>query len=153
MSENDEKSDEAINALTVEEQRVLIQAIKQVERKLLEQTIKMIRNWIILAVGVLTVFGVISFVGIKATIVDQAAIRLSEDSQVKEDVVLRSIEKLETATNVLDRAKKLAKDIDVESSRISAGLSTQLGEIHTMIDQIRADLQKISDPSQGEEEP
>ena len=83
MSESAEKTDEVLNALTAEEQRILVQAIKQVERKLLEKTVKQIRNWVLVAAGVLTVFGVVSFVGIKATIVDQAAKRLSEDSQVK----------------------------------------------------------------------
>ena len=122
----------------------VLRTLKQVEQKLLERTAKRIRNWVLLLAGVLTVFGIVSLVGIKSTIVDQAAKRLSEDSDVKRRIIEQSIEKLETATSVLDKAHKLARDLEVESARISAGMSSQLEEIHAMIDQVREDLRRFS---------
>lgn len=145
MSDPKDKVNAAIDSLTPEEQKILARALKQVERDLLERTVKQIRNWLMLVAGVLTVFGFVSFVSIKSTIVDQAARHLSDNTELKSDVIEKSVEKLETATKVLEKAQGLANEIDIESARISAGMATQLEEIHLMIDQVRGDLQTVAE--------
>ena len=69
-----------------------------------------------------------------------ASKKLAGDSDLRRELVDRSIEKLESATSVLERAKTLAADLETESAHGSAAVVAELRAIHKMIDQVRDDL-------------
>ena len=147
MSEPKETTDGIIDGLTSAEQEVLASAIKQVERTLLDRVVKKIRNWVIAATGVLTFFGIVTFVGIKATIVDESSKRLASNSEVKTQVIERVAKDLEEATKVLEKAESLATRLDTESARGAAAIVQELQQIHRMIDQVRLELEFNDSPS------
>lgn len=97
-----------------------------------------------LATGVLTIFGIVSLVSIKATIVDQAAQRLSDNTELKTDVIRKAAENLKIATDVLKKAQALDANLDLETARISAAMGTKLDDLHSMIDQIRDELKRVA---------
>lgn len=145
MSDSEkDKADPILEQLTPDEQRVLSRALKQIERDLLERTVKTIRNWVMLIAGVLTVFGLISLVSIKSAVVDGAATRLSQDSELKDKVIKESASNFESATTLIERAQKLSDELDRESARVSAGITTQLDDLHSMIDRIRKELENAA---------
>ncbi len=168
MPEDNDSPDPVLEGLSRNEQRLLAEAIKQVERTLFERAAKRLRTSILVVMSLVGLFGVVSVVGVKTTIIDQAARRLSENPAFKKQVVDRSVEKLDVVSDVLARtrklrselddevadvlrkARRLRKDLDRESSRLAAMMNTELDEIHSMIGQVLADLEQIVDARQAE---
>ena len=140
MSDTSEKPEALVETLTPEQQQALVAALDKIEVALMKRAGKRMKQWLLLAAGVVTVFGVVTFVGVKATIVEEASKKLAGDSDLRRELVDRSIEKLESATSVLERAKTLAADLETESAHGSAAVVAELRAIHKMIDQVRDDL-------------
>ena len=147
-----EETDRIVGQLTPEEQRALATALRFIERELLERTVKKIRNWVMLVAGILTAFGLVSFVSIRSAVVDGAATRLSQDAEVRAAVIKEYASNLESATNLIEKAQKLSDDLDRETARISAGLTTQLDDLHAMIDRVCRELEKAA-PTRKEPSP
>ena len=147
MSETSEKPEALVETLTPEQQQALVAALDKIEVALMKRAGKRMKQWLLLAAGVVTLFGVITFVGLKATIVEEASKKLAGDSDLRRELVDRSIEKLESATSVLERAKTLAADLETESAHGSAAIVAELREIHEMIDQVRDDLRGALAPA------
>jgi hypothetical protein len=134
--------------LSEDEQKRFLSAFSFVEQEIYERTLKRVRNHVILVTAVVLVVwagaGAVLVVGVRDKAVEWVTEKLSSDKELRKQVTDGAQSRIDTATELLDKSKKLADELDRESARVSAGLTTQLEDLHSMIDRVRQELEKAA---------
>lgn len=151
-NKNDEKH-QSTSDLTTEQQHLLSETLNQVEVKLFLEVLKRLRVYLVVTASfvtlLLTLLGAFTFTGIRSTVVESVASRLSDDTDVKRQVVENAAINIETATGLVAKCGEFATRLEREDARLTATLATELEEIHGMLKQIREDLQDLGDKPDG----
>jgi hypothetical protein len=137
----------------VEQRRLLSETLKQVEWQLFLRTLKRLKAYLVVAGGIITLSGVVSFTaifsGIRSGVVEAVAVRLAGDTAIKKQVVEDAAMRIEAATNLVRKSQALAASLDKESVRLTATLTFKLDEIHEMLGQIKEDLEDLGAETDG----
>jgi hypothetical protein len=147
MTEPVDKKDENLENLTEDQKRLLSETLSQMETKLFLGTLRKLKIYIALTLGVLlgvlTLNGAFTFTGIRSAIVEKATVAIAHDpefrKQVKEDIA----KDIEWASDLIQKSQELSTILEKENARIAATLPKTLMEIHGMVAQIKEDLKKM----------
>ena len=108
----DDAKTDPLNSLTDSQKMLLLQAIHMVKQQVFDDVTKRIRRYLLVAASLVTLFGAVSFVGLKTAIKDATVGAFREDSRlrqsIKDDVATKLTEAeklLEDIRSVLERAK------------------------------------------------
>src|SRR5438270_3023892 len=116
--ESEEKSKEepiGVGAkLTNDQQKALFQAIEIVTQNVFSEVAKRFRNYLLVAVSVLTLFGFVTFAGFKANIKEAAVAALKEDPTLRQSIKDDTRDKIAQADPLLADLKQRIKQIDTE---------------------------------------
>jgi hypothetical protein len=112
ITTGDFPKDILLSSLTEEQKKLLYQALELVKQEVFSDVVKRLRNYFIIVVTVISLFGVVSVVGLKTAIKDATVGALREDAElrqsIKEDAtvkVTKADEMLKEIKSVLEKAK------------------------------------------------
>ena len=149
MTEVTGKKNNITADLTERQLHLLNETLNQVEMKLFLGTLKRLRIYIALTVGVLTVFGALTLTGIRSDAVEAIALKIAGNTDVKRQVIEEATNRIETATGLIKKSQELATSLEKENARLAITLTTKLEEIHGMLAQIKEDLKDLDAKTDG----
>lgn len=129
--------------LTAQEQRILLQSLEFVERRVFERVTGRMKVYLLFVVALLTVFGTVTLTNLKSAISDLTVHKLATDSHIRESVEKEAAERIARATELVKRSQKMAEELDKESARVNTTLFHDLEQIHKMLGQLKEDLAKL----------
>lgn len=111
-SKKDELSGALMKKLTDDQKKLLLQALEIVKQQVFSESVKRFRNYLIIAVSLITIFGAISVVGLKTAIKDATVGALREDASLRQSIkddaaakVTKAEDLLKQITTVLELSK------------------------------------------------
>ncbi len=160
MADESKKLEDVVTEMTVEEQRALARALREVESVIVERTYRRVRRQFFLLFTIVGILGagllVAVFVVAKAAVVEVAAGRIASDEEVKTDVLEHALGRLRPVEEAVSKAEALSlqvematRNLDLDTARASSQLLAELEEINAMVDQLRRDVQTALGPNSG----
>ena len=149
MSDSNGEKLEIMADLTEDQKRLLSETLSQMETALFLRTLRKLKIYIALTLGILTVFGAFSITGIRSAVIDKAAEMISSNQEIKKQVKEDIVKKIESASELVQKSRELITSMDTENARLTATLPIKLDEIHEMISQIKEDLKKLKTNTDG----
>lgn len=130
----EDKPETGINDLTEEEKRLLANAIKQIERDLLDRILKRLTYMLGVFVALLTVGGLVSWSSCSANIENNAVQKMANDPELRDKIIQKAQSK---STDV----EKLISENEKESARILQLLNYELKRINSMTERANEEIQ------------
>jgi len=138
MSEDENNHHVPVDGLTPEELAVLRNVLKRLEWHVLEAVVRRLKLMVLLAAGVLTVFGIASIATIRSAIVEAAAEKLASRSDIREAVVADASENLQHVNDVLQKAKKYDAEITYAKGQALTAISADLDDVIALVAQLKS---------------
>ena len=104
-SKKDEPGDALMGQLTDDQKKLLLQALEIVKQQVFSESVKRFRNYLIIAVSLITLFGAISVVGLKTAIKDATVGALREDASLRQSIKDDAAAKVTKAEDLLKQIK------------------------------------------------
>ena len=128
MAEDKPQNEGVLAELTIIEQVILGKALKRVETDIFHAVLKRFSYYLITAIGILTLAGIVNFYTLSERIESSVVQKMTSDSELRQRI----------STEILMLEK--------ENARAASGFINDLNEINQMIRQIKDDLSKELQP-------
>lgn len=122
-SDQEQPENELLEQLTDDQRTLLFQALEIVKQKVFSDVVKRFRNHLIVSFSLITLFGIISFVGFKTAIKDATVAALREDATLRQSIKEDAATKVTKADDLLDKIESI--HVLAKESQISASLETE----------------------------
>jgi hypothetical protein len=149
---NQEQVDPTVG-MTEAERAALKTVMGRLEIQLLQRVLSQLKLVAGIVGTVLTVFGLVSIQGMKSTIAEVAANQLASDSRVRDDLITQATQRLARVNSVITRAEQLDERIQQMQDAGVAALDSDLKQMMTMLEQVRADVQQANERRRGAPRP
>jgi cell division protein FtsX len=136
--------EEIFEDLSGDEIKLLKRKIKEIENAILKKLWGTIKTLTIIVAFILTVGGIISFSGIRDSIIDSASVKLKEDASlrteivesVKEDITHNVSSEIEEIQDLVSKVNELSRSIEKERREAQDALSRDLRIVRNMLEKI-----------------
>ncbi len=108
--DKEEPGDALLAQLTDDQKLLLYQALEIVKQKVFSESVKRFRNYLIVAVSLITLFGAVSVVGLKTAIKDATVSALREDASLRQSIKDDAAAKVTQAKELIDKIEELYND-------------------------------------------
>lgn len=144
MSEPEEQEkkspeDGLLNQLTDDQKKLLFQAIEIVKQQVFSESVKRFRNYLLIAVSLVTLFGAVSVVGLKSAIKDATVSALREDASLRQSIKDDAASKVTKAKELI--AKIEAIHAEAKSFQESEAALTK-AELERLVSELKAKTQE-----------
>jgi hypothetical protein len=134
---DDKIPDSVLEELSTEEQRVLLRALKRIEREVYEKVVKRLVYALAIALGILTLGGVISWSSFSTSIENGAIQKFTSDLELRDRIASKSLEKVTLANDKSEESQKgAAKAVD--------SLNEDLKQLRMMFGRVNEEIQKLN---------
>ena len=138
-TKNPEPADKLLAQLTEEQKKLLSQAIELVTQRVFADATKRLRNYLLVAAAVVTLFGAVSVVGMKTAIKDATVGALREDSQLRQAIKDDALAKVTETEELLRKIEGALED--ARNKQITTG-SAMLRDLEVLLKQARAKVEE-----------
>lgn len=153
-SEKESPEDALLKQLTEDQKILLFQAIEIVKQQVFSNSVKKFRNYLLVAISLITLFGAVSVVGLKTAIKDATVSSLREDASlrhsIKEDAAAKVtqanelIKKIETLHNEANSfQKEEAVKTKAELERLISSLKAKAQEDNLLFERSAKELNEL----------
>lgn len=132
--------------LTPDQAKLLLQAIEIVKQNVFSEVVKRLRNYLVVAASVVTLFGAVSVVGLKTAIKDATVGAFREDSTLRQAIRDDAQKKVTEADDLVARIRKVAEQVDQDKREGNIILQQSLTDLSSLIDQLKTEQRRREIP-------